>query len=152
MQPRHAPDDAPGPGPEAFQSSPQREDAGPQAPPREALPSLRLLLIELQATVQALAALAHSELQLSLALMARAALLFSLGLLMLGISVLLGAALLVSVALALGLSWPAALATSLGVLVVGAGLCALRASHHLRNCGLPRTRAQLVALLPETSP
>lgn len=130
------------------------ETAAPPAaetsqPDPQALPSLRLLLADLQATLMALAALARSELQLSLALLLRAGVLAIIGLLMLALAVLLGSALLVASGLALGLSWPAALAVSLVVLLLASWACWARASRHLGECGLPRTREQLAALWPE---
>jgi uncharacterized membrane protein YqjE len=116
------------------------------------LPSLGQLMGELQATLLALAALARSELHLSFALLLRATLLTLVGLLLLGLALLLGCALLVASGLALGLSWPAALALSLLVLLGSCALCWRRASRHLGECGLPRTRRQLSSLWPEQAP
>lgn len=116
------------------------------------LPALQRLMTDLQATLLALGGLARSELQLSLALLLRAGLLAAVGLLLLGLSVLLGCALLVATCLALGLSWPAALALSLAVLLLATWACWTRASRHLGQCGLPHTREQLAALWPERAP
>lgn len=118
----------------------------------QGLLSLRLLMADLQATLLALAALARSELQLSMALLLRAGILAAVGLLILGLAVILACALLVAVSLALGLSWPAALASSLVVLLLASWMCWYKAARHLRECGLPRTRSQLAALWPENSP
>lgn len=131
------------PAPVADRAEPQRRppDASASAPA-----ALLAMVAELRGALQALAALARSELELSLALLLRAGVLALVGLLLLLMAVVLAGATLVAFALALGLSWPAALATSMGVLMLMSWLSWRRAVRHLRDCGLPRTRAELGAL------
>lgn len=133
-------------------ASPNAVPATSSAEDAVALPSLRQLMDDLQATLLALAALARSELRLSFALLLRAGVLAVIGLLLIGLAVVLGCALLVATCLALGLSWPASLAISLTLLLAAGAACWLRASRHLGDCGLPRTREQLSALWREHAP
>lgn len=137
---------------EARAASPDATPGAPSANDAAALPSLRQLMDDLQATLLALAGLARSELRLSLALLLRASVLAVIGLLLIGLAVVLGCALLVATCLALGLSWPASLALSLLLLLAAGAACWLRASRHLGDCGLPRTREQVSALWREHAP
>lgn len=132
--------------------SPETMAAAPSPNEAATLPSLRQLMNDLQATLLALAGLARSELRLSFALLLRASVLAVIGLLLIGLAVVLGCALLVATCLALGLSWPASLALSLLLLLAAGAACWLRASRHLGDCGLPRTREQLSALWQEHAP
>ncbi len=143
---------SPATGAEPRAASPDTMATAPSANEAATLPSLRQLMDDLQATLLALAGLARSELRLSLALLLRASVLAVIGLLLIGLAVVLGCALLVATCLALGLSWPASLALSLLLLLAAGAACWLRASRHLGDCGLPRTREQLSALWREHAP
>lgn len=95
------------------------------------------------AAARALFRLARAELHLSVALAFRALVLVLAGIVLLGLSIVLAAAVWIAAMLAMGFEWPAALFSLFcAVLALGAG-CLLRAKQRLAECGFSQTRAQL---------